>query len=339
MSWINKKMSIKILEHLIAVLACIFAVLLLPQILLLIQLTIYSLVEAKINLQTSVPIVSWPIFQLGVPAAMFLISSFMLSKQKNNIISHIFDIVAISLITIMGYYATRNTMHPEQNVLFIKVGFFERGIITSIIFLFSLGCFWFGRKFKRESFSSSAIVLYAIAIFRVVYFDILIHNPFWSINVIQGATIFNTLSITYGLPLILCNLAKKELYYLNKQQQIKYTNGFMLLSIFTLITLNVRYLFTDNTNLSSITNNAEIYSYSVAWLLLGVSLLFVGLVKNDRIMRYASLGIMIIVVGKVFLYDASELDGLYRVFSFLGLGLSLIGLSYIYTRFVFKNEK
>ncbi|MEJ2124853.1 MAG: hypothetical protein P8Y47_08590, partial [Alphaproteobacteria bacterium] len=32
---------------------------------------------------------------------------------------------------------------------------------------------------------------------------------------------------------------------------------------------------------------------------------------------------------------AGSLTGLYRVFSFLGLGLSLIGLSYFYGRFVF----
>ena len=43
-------------------------------------------------------------------------------------------------------------------------------------------------------------------------------------------------------------------------------------------------------------------------------------------------------MAKVFLYDASALEGLFRVFSFLGLGLSLIGLSWFYTRFVFGNR-
>lgn len=338
MSWINSKISIKILEPLILLVACIFALLLLPQIILLLQLTSYSIIEAQMNIQTSVPIVNWPIFQLGLPAIMFLTSSFLLSK-KNNSISYKFDISAISLLTIMGYYITRNIMHPEQNILFVKVGFLERGIITNIIFLYGLGCFWFGKKFKRSSFSSSAIILCAIAIFRVVYFDIFIYNPFQTISVIQGIAIFNTLFITYGLPLIWCHFSKKELIYLNKEQLTKYTNGFMLLSIFTLITLNIHYLFADDISSSEIITNAEIYSYSIAWLIIGISLLFVGLIRNDKMMRYASLGMMVVVVGKVFLYDASELDGLYRVFSFLGLGLSLIGLSYIYTRFVFKEQK
>ena len=51
--------------------------------------------------------------------------------------------------------------------------------------------------------------------------------------------------------------------------------------------------------------------------------------------RIASLGILLLTVGKVFLYDASELTGLWRVFSFFGLGLSLLGLSWFYSRFVF----
>ncbi|GAG99409.1 unnamed protein product [marine sediment metagenome] len=55
-------------------------------------------------------------------------------------------------------------------------------------------------------------------------------------------------------------------------------------------------------------------------------------------LRYASLGVILLTAGKVFLYDASELAGLYRVFSFFGLGLCLIGLSWFYTKFVFTDE-
>ena len=47
---------------------------------------------------------------------------------------------------------------------------------------------------------------------------------------------------------------------------------------------------------------------------------------------------MLLAVGKVFLYDTAELEGLYRVFSFFGLGFSLLGLSYVYTRFVFGGK-
>ena len=44
-------------------------------------------------------------------------------------------------------------------------------------------------------------------------------------------------------------------------------------------------------------------------------------------------------VAKVFLIDMGSLDGLYRVASFLGLGLSLVGIGYLYQRFVFPAAK
>ncbi len=40
---------------------------------------------------------------------------------------------------------------------------------------------------------------------------------------------------------------------------------------------------------------------------------------------------------KVFLIDMSALADLYRVASFLGLGLSLVGIGYLYQRFVFPR--
>ncbi|MCH8207617.1 MAG: DUF2339 domain-containing protein [Nitrospinae bacterium] len=112
-----------------------------------------------------------------------------------------------------------------------------------------------------------------------------------------------------------------------------------LVLIFALITFNVRHNFHGMHLDTGVTTSAEIYTYSAAWLIFGIALLFVGIVKEDKMLRFPSLALMIITVGKVFLYEASELEGLYRVFSFFGLGLSLIGLSYFYTRFVFAEEK
>jgi uncharacterized membrane protein len=54
--------------------------------------------------------------------------------------------------------------------------------------------------------------------------------------------------------------------------------------------------------------------------------------------RTASLILMIFTIGKVFLYDASALEGLYRVGSFFGLGISLLVLSWFYSRFVFIKK-
>jgi uncharacterized membrane protein len=45
-----------------------------------------------------------------------------------------------------------------------------------------------------------------------------------------------------------------------------------------------------------------------------------------------------LVALKVFLFDMGALTGLYRAGSFLGLGVSLIGIGYLYQRFVFPPK-
>ena len=64
-----------------------------------------------------------------------------------------------------------------------------------------------------------------------------------------------------------------------------------------------------------------------------------GTAQKDKMIRVASLVIMILTVGKVFVYDAKELQGLYRVISFFGLGLSLMGLSWFYSKYVFGEQE
>ncbi len=66
----------------------------------------------------------------------------------------------------------------------------------------------------------------------------------------------------------------------------------------------------------------EIYAYSAAWIIYALALLGLGIVWRARFWRYSSMAVLIVTVLKVFLYDLSNLAGLLRVASFLGLGLT-----------------
>ncbi len=52
----------------------------------------------------------------------------------------------------------------------------------------------------------------------------------------------------------------------------------------------------------------------------------------------SSLGFLLLTVGKVFVYDLAQLSGLYRILSFLALGVSLILVSLLYQRFARRDE-
>ena len=71
---------------------------------------------------------------------------------------------------------------------------------------------------------------------------------------------------------------------------------------------------------------------SALWAITGVAALVVGLRRDDRALRLGSLALLLVTVGKVFLYDLAALTSLYRVGSFIGLGLLLLVAAGIWQR-------
>ncbi len=342
-AWISRRAEIAVLRPVTGILAVIFAGLLVPQILLLIQLTAFSLVELKLPLQASVPLVEEPLLRLGLPALFFIGAAIFLRGKADDWLVRGLELAAIALGAVMGYYLTRQLMNVDENVLYVKAGFLERGIITNVLFLYGLFCFWVGRRFLRIAVSWSGAVLCGVALFRIGYFDLFLYNPIWSHQEIVGWPVLNALVLPFGLPILWCLLTAREMAFLSKNETAEYWARFLkpvaLLLSFVWITLMIRQGFQGSYLDSFVAGNAEVYSYSVAWLLFGIGLLAAGIVTRDQSLRYASLGVTLLAVGKVFLYDTAELEGLYRVFSFFGLGFSLLGLSYVYTRFVFGGKE
>jgi uncharacterized membrane protein len=60
------------------------------------------------------------------------------------------------------------------------------------------------------------------------------------------------------------------------------------------------------------------------WATTGLAGLIAGLVRDERPLRLASLALLGVTIGKVFLYDLAALESLYRVGSFIALGLLLL---------------
>ena len=69
---------------------------------------------------------------------------------------------------------------------------------------------------------------------------------------------------------------------------------------------------------------------SVMWAVYGVVLMVIGFWKNEPLVRYISLGLFAILLGKVFIIDTSEVENVYRIAAFMATGLTLVGISYMY---------
>ncbi|MEM9602466.1 MAG: DUF2339 domain-containing protein [Pseudomonadota bacterium] len=75
--------------------------------------------------------------------------------------------------------------------------------------------------------------------------------------------------------------------------------------------------------------DGELYSYTLAMMVIAVGLLTVAFLRRNARLRTVAMAAVGVTIGKVFLIDMADLTGLIRVLSFLGLGLALIGLTWL----------
>ena len=72
---------------------------------------------------------------------------------------------------------------------------------------------------------------------------------------------------------------------------------------------------------------------SGVWLVFSIVLMVLGLWKRTRLLRIVAIALFGITILKIFIYDLSFLETLYRIFSFIGLGVILLAVSYLYQRY------
>lgn len=81
---------------------------------------------------------------------------------------------------------------------------------------------------------------------------------------------------------------------------------------------------------------ARDFSFSAIWILYGAALMIVGFWKRSAFIRWQAMVLLAVTIGKVFLYDSRELQQVYRILSFIALGVMLMAISYAYHRDWFK---
>jgi uncharacterized membrane protein len=74
------------------------------------------------------------------------------------------------------------------------------------------------------------------------------------------------------------------------------------------------------------------FSYSALFMLYGGALLSIGFLKRSAFLRWQALILVAATIAKVFLVDISQLSQGLRIFSFIGLGVLLLCVSFAYQR-------
>lgn len=180
-------------------------------------------------------------------------------------------------------------------------------------------------------------LLAALATLQVVLLQLLVDNPLWSRIEIGATPLFDLLLLAYLIPAVFAFLFARRLPEVAPRPFALAAATLGLVLVFAYLTLEVRHAFHGAILVGGPTTDAEWYSYSVVWLIYAGALLALGLYRRDARLRHAALAMVSITVIKVFVWDMAELTGLYRAASFLGLGLCLVGIGYLYQRFVLPS--
>ena len=341
-AWVYQITKIDFLKKIIIVLTFIFIGMNYGQILLFADLVLESLSGGGSSIARYAFDV--PILKLGAPAALISFALWKILKIDRGDIEVINVLcgAAVMLVMATSYYLLRDLFHDgNSNIFSIPAGFIERGVITIFYAVIAIGSLHLVHRYDISFLKKWGSGIFHVAMLRFAYFDLFICNPYWSNSQFVGEMpLFNGITLTYGVGLLLVGWAlyNRDMLILTSGKE-KFYKAIGLALLFALTSLTVRQYFQGGYLEHGNIGSAELYSYSVIWLLTGLALLFVGITKSSKAARMMSLAFMIVAVLKVFLFDAAELEGLYRVFSFLGLGISLMGLSYFYTKFVFSNAR
>lgn len=92
-------------------------------------------------------------------------------------------------------------------------------------------------------------------------------------------------------------------------------------------------MFADSDIIIQQLSNKQQLAISIVWICYAAFMLWLGILKRKFVIRVIAMLLVGASILKVFLFDLSYLQTLYRIFSFIGLGFVLMLLSFLYYRF------
>jgi uncharacterized membrane protein len=213
---------------------------------------------------------------------------------------------------------------------FVARGLIERTIISQA--LFAAGWLLASGKIRLpliepETARIGGFILTALAAWRLIWFDMLLFNPSWTDQWVGAIPILNLILPAYLLSAV-------WLYAARRMWHGATGSGLWLAAFLAAlivgVALMVRQAFQGAILSGPERPISEFYAYSLAGLVVAIGLILAGMRLPDKALRLAGLALLTATLLKVFLIDASELEGLYRILSFLGLGIALIGIGRLY---------
>ncbi|UZK68083.1 DUF2339 domain-containing protein [Sphingomonas sp. S1-29] len=220
-------------------------------------------------------------------------------------------LAAAGIVAIL-YTLAKQPLAIATEPAFVGWGFTERALITQAMLVTG----WLIARTRRAPRLGDALLL--LALFRIAWFDLILLNPVVVRQAVGAAAVLHA-ALAAGL-----------LWTWPAQRP---AIRIAALAMTLVAALAVVRQAAHGSLLTGPVGTPENWGYSAAMLLVSIAWLWRGITGGARDQRFAGLGLVLIVSLKVFTIDIA-LEGLLRVVSFLGIGVTLIAIGWVYTRFL-----
>lgn len=287
-----------------------------------------------------------PIFNIlllgyGVPALGMIFASYIATRYRNDIWAQILQAASIILSVITVALIALHVIDPEFIFASYKDALAASATMVMVGGAFSLGLTrvkssgkapvlrWMseGLGILGMAFGALSLCLVLNPLLPIV------ENEFAASEInLGGGILINLIGYAYALPFLLFGL----IIWQGKETKSKLYQwvalGFTAILAFLWINLTIRQSYHPATFYLEPISQSENYTYSLVWLIIGIAVLYAGIQLRSQMMRKISAIIIVAVVLKAFLIDMSNLEGILRALSFIGLGVVLMGIGFVYQR-------
>lgn len=280
----------------------------------------------------------------GIPMLGFIFASFIATRYKNDIWAQALQAISVISAVITVTMLALHAIDPLFEFNSYRSALAAAATLVMIGGAFSLG---FTRIARSQGQSRMHILRWAaevLGIMGMVWGALslfIVLNPISPIadweyprnSIYMGdGLLFNLIGYAYALPFVLFAL----IIWLGKNNKSKIYQwsalGFTALLASFWINLTIRHFYHGMEISYASVTQAENYTYSIVWLLIGILVLYLGIRWREQLLRKISGLIILVVVLKAFLIDMSNLEGVLRAISFIGLGITLMGIGFVYQR-------
>jgi uncharacterized membrane protein len=228
------------------------------------------------------------------------------------------------------YVLFKQVFHLSSEADFVARGLAERTLVNQA--LFAAGWAICSGRLVLPGLDQTqrrllGLILTALAASRLLWFDMLLHNPLLTDQSVGGMPVLNLILPAFFLSAFWLYKARRAS---GSESRSSFWLSLFLAALVIGTILMVRQGFHGPILAGPPVLQTESYGYSLAGLLLSIALLLAGIRLPDKALRLAGLLLLTATILKAFLLDAAGLDGLLRILSFLGLGIALIGIGKLY---------